>query len=313
MMHASPESSESPFTVHRARRGGLPRSQTDAREFDRPFHGVRARPADAALQSTREERIRWLARQYAVVMGAHEFFTHVTGAVLWGIPLPPWVLTDILDVGVLTPHRHPRGRGVRGHEVSPALVIVQDHRTLGVRLGSPASVWAMLGSILKHPYDLVAAGDAVVRVPQHPDDPPALSTVERLAAATAAGRRVGVGALREALPLVRVGSSSRPETWTRLTLVDSGLPEPVLGWEVFDARGDFIGRVDLAYPQLRIAVEYEGGHHLMDPGQWNRDILRYERLVAEGWQVIRVTKQDVFERPGALVERVARAIARASR
>lgn len=109
-------------------------------------------------------------------------------------------------------------------------------------------------------------------------------------------------------PRVRAGAASRPETWTRLTLVDAGLPEPAIDHDVYDARG-FIGCVDLAYPERRIAIEYEGDHHRTDSAQWNRDIEKHDRLAAAGWRVIRVTREDVFSRPGVLVGRVRRALA----
>lgn len=136
-----------------------------------------------------------------------------------------------------------------------------------------------------------------------------LATLEQLDAAVRAGRRIGVGRLRLALPRVRGLAASRPESWTRLTLVDAGLPEPELNHDVF-AGGVKLACVDLAYPALRIAVEYDGEHHLRDPEQWSRDIRRYERLEAAGWIVIRVAKAELFSAPGVLVERVNRAIAR---
>jgi hypothetical protein len=40
---------------------------------------------------------------------------------------------------------------------------------------------------------------------------------------------------------------------------------------------------DLQYRLQRIALEYEGEHHLLEPVQWNRDIERDDRLRAMGW------------------------------
>ncbi len=297
------------FSVATARAHGVSPARLRAGDLDTPFHGVRM-TGDPAADLTAEHRR--LALAFAAKSTPDAFFSHVTAAVLWGLPLPSSVLRKPgIDVAVLTPRRNPRGRGVRGHEVDAALVAVIRHPVHGVLLASPASTWAMLGGVLRDPYDLVAAGDAVVRTPQHPADPVALAALADLAAATRAGRRVGVPALREALPRIRTGSSSRPETWTRLTLVDHGLPEPELAWEVCDANGQFLARVDLAYPQARVAIEYEGEHHLRDVGQWTRDILRYDLLAAEGWRVIRVTKEELTVRPAALVARV-RAVLRAA-
>ena len=165
----------------------------------------------------------------------------------------------------------------------------------------------MLGGVLGR-YDLVAVGDAVVRERMFRDDPHPLSTTAHLQAAVDSGRRVSIQSLRDALPSVRTRSASRTETWTRLTLLDGGLPEPELNWEVLSTSGEVLAVVDLAYPHHRVAVEYEGEHHLLDPIQWSKDIARLERLAAEGWTVIRVTKTDLFGAPASVVARVGRAL-----
>ena len=59
----------------------------------------------------------------------------------------------------------------------------------------------------------------------------------------------------------------------RLTVIDAGLPQPEVNYDVIEA-GRWLGQVDLAYPELRIAIEYEGEHHLTDPLQWAEDIAR---------------------------------------
>jgi hypothetical protein len=278
-----------------------------------PVRGLRV-DSSSEVGRTAETAILDMAKAFATRMTEHMFFSHVTAAVLWDVPLPAGVLVDsTLDVSVFTPRRNPRGLGIRGHEVPPALATRMPHPDLGLALASPASTWAMLGSVLEHPFDLIAAGDALVRTPQHPDDPIARTSVRKLAAASAAGRRVGGRALRAAWPCVRDGASSRPETWTRLTLIEAGLPEPVLALPVYDRGGGFVGRVDMAYPEWKIAIEYEGTQHLLDPAQFSKDILRYERLAAEGWVVIRVTKTELFDHPEAVATRVRRAIERASR
>jgi hypothetical protein len=182
---------------------------------------------------------------------------------------------------------------------------------------SPTTTWASLGARIADTYDLVAVADYFVRIPRMPGgfdvdlgDP--IADLGQLRAAVFAGRRVGGPALRAALPRVRTGSSSRPETWMRLTLVDHGLPEPVLDHDVFDGDGMFIAALDQAYPALRVGVEYEGEHHRTDAHQWTRDIRRYERLAAEGWIIVRVTKEMLFHQPARFVARVRAALARAA-
>lgn len=51
------------------------------------------------------------------------------------------------------------------------------------------------------------------------------------------------------------------ETRTRLLLVFAGLPCPETNVPVFDDHGQWIGRPDLAYRRLRLAIQYEGDVH----------------------------------------------------
>jgi hypothetical protein len=131
--------------------------------------------------------------------------------------------------------------------------------------------------------------------------------VDQLGAAINAGRRPGLVALRDAFGRIRPGSWSRPESWVRLILVDAGLPEPVLNFDAFSDGGLFLGCVDLAYPELKIAIEYEGAHHWSTAAQIQHDIDRLDRLVENGWRIVRLTKRHVFMDPTEVVRRVATA------
>jgi very-short-patch-repair endonuclease len=90
----------------------------------------------------------------------------------------------------------------------------------------------------------------------------------------------------------------------RVALVLAGLA-PVPQYEV--RRGnDFLGRVDLALPELKIAIEYEGAYHFEET-QIVRDDARYARLREAGWTVIRVSAADLRDLDG-VVARVLAAV-----
>jgi hypothetical protein len=293
----------------------MSRREIDHPSLQRPFYALRA-PADGAEDAkhaaeARRDAIRQAAERFAVYMQAEEFVSHTTAAILWGIAMP-MLRDERIHVSVPAPHRAPRGAGVRGHQLKAAGVVVMEHPELGMRVSDPASTWALLGGILRHPYDLVAAADSIVWVDRVAGPfgrmvAPALAGIDDLTRSIPSGRR-GVVALRSALPYVRTGVASRPETWTRLTLIDAGLPEPATDVDVYDPAGEFVGCVDLAYVSLRIAMEYEGDHHRTDPAQWQRDIEKHDRLAELGWRVIRVTRSMVFDDPGTLVTRVRAAV-----
>lgn len=306
------------FRVADALREGAPRRAIDSPRLDRPFTGLRAEPSDtdgsdrdAHPAEVRGDRAKRAARLFAAHMHEGEFFSHLTAALLWDLPLPP-VDVDRIDVSVLAPGRAPRGRGVRGHQLSGKQVTVVNGPD-GLRSTSPASTWAQLGDDVRHPYDLAAIADALLvthrvagpfgRVLRGP-----LAGRAELESELRRGRRRGIRSLEEALGRARPGAVSRPETWCRLTIVDAGLPEPVLDHDVYDDAGVFVGCVDLAYPGLRIAIEYEGDHHRVDLRQWNRDIAKHDRLAELGWRVIRVTRTMVFDDPGVLTARVRAAL-----
>jgi very-short-patch-repair endonuclease len=113
----------------------------------------------------------------------------------------------------------------------------------------------------------------------------------------------GRGARRaeRAVSLADPRAESPQESRLRVLLSLAGL-EPVPQFTVRTPRGDFVARVDLAFPELKIAVEYDGAWHA-NGGQLTRDRQRLNRLVAAGWTVLHVTAADMRD-PAALVARV---------
>ncbi|MGY1729604.1 endonuclease domain-containing protein [Geodermatophilus sp. SYSU D01062] len=93
----------------------------------------------------------------------------------------------------------------------------------------------------------------------------------------------------------------------RVLLALAGLAA-VPQYTVRDDGGGFIARVDLASPEHRLAVEYDGAWH-GEPGQLRRDRHRLNGLTAAGWRVVFVTAADL-RTPEALVARVVEALAR---
>lgn len=93
------------------------------------------------------------------------------------------------------------------------------------------------------------------------------------------------------------------ETRLRLLLLDAGVAPPEVQLEVRTGVGGFVGRVDLAWPDLRLAVEYDGDHH-REREQFRRDVERLNALRLAGWTVLRFTADDVLRRPAETVRTV---------
>jgi hypothetical protein len=105
-------------------------------------------------------------------------------------------------------------------------------------------------------------------------------------------------------------SDSDFEVMVLALLVEQGLPEPVLHHEVRSPDGRLIAEVDLAYPELKVAIELDGGdHHRRDV--FERDRPRQNALVLAGWTVLRFTWRAYVDEPDSLVAavRAARAAA----
>jgi hypothetical protein len=131
-----------------------------------------------------------------------------------------------------------------------------------------------------------------------------LATADLAEMAHRGAGRWGVSRVRRAVPLVDPRAESPQESRLRVLLALAGL-DPVPQFEVLD-HGRFVARVDLAFPDARLAIEYEGAHHFVE-GQIARDDERLERLRAAGWRVIRVSAGDMRDLD-TLLERIRTAL-----
>jgi very-short-patch-repair endonuclease len=113
----------------------------------------------------------------------------------------------------------------------------------------------------------------------------------------------GVGRALHVFRCAEARTESPMETRLRLVIVAGGLPRPVAQYEVRDAAGRFVARVDLAYPQWRIAIEYDGDYH-RDRDAYRDDQRRANALRVAGWTVLRFTAADVWRRPDQIVAEI---------
>ena len=281
--------------MREARAAGVSADRLRARDLVHPFRGVRATAFDDDSVVERSQALR-------TRLPADAFFSHVTAALLHGMPLPLSIERDsTMHVSVFDPARPPRISTVVSHQVSRRANTVV--RSGGLRLASPATTWCQLAELLSLP-DLVAAGDCLITGPEPLSS---RSQLERAVLARRGGR--GVRKLDEALLLIRVGPRSRPESHGRLLYAAAGLPEPELNGVIVDAPGGFVAMSDYVWRAERVANEYEGGYHA-EKGQFRRDILRRERIEDTGYRVSRFTADDLYLRPAETVTRMAARLGR---
>ena len=225
------------------------------------------------------------------------FFSHTTAALLLGVPLPPRIEAEsLVHVSTIAPERAPRGKGILGHKLAlhPVDIVIRD----GLPVPHAAEVWMELGTLLSH-RELVVAGDALMRRTNP------LCRAGQLGEAVAAGvARPGILRLREALQCLRPRTDSPMETILRLELGRHGLPEPEVNYAIVDGASRFIGFGDLAYPDVRVVVEYDGDHHRTDPLQYAADVDRHWRIQNAGWTIVRVNRTHLMN--GAVERRAPR-------
>ncbi len=121
---------------------------------------------------------------------------------------------------------------------------------------------------------------------------PLSSPAKLQAAVTRMSGRRGVLKACEALEWIRERTDSAKETEIRLLLLRAALPEPGINCAVLDANSAYLEEPDMTYPKFKIALQYDGGHHISeDQRRW--DIFRDERIIEVGWRVLKLTQLDL--------------------
>jgi hypothetical protein len=316
---------QQPFLVRDALALGVTHDVLRGARFRRPFRGVRV---PAHLPQSLDVR----CRAAALLLPSGAAFSHTTAAHLHGLPLPPssgWpgpvAVNGSLVIG--SESAAASGRGGAAHDarilvhatVAPStpkrtrpepvglvchIARLGEHEVMrradGLCITSVPRTWLDLAASLKL-EDLVAVADAALHR--------SLVTLELLEAAVASwSQRPGIALLRKAVPLVEPATDSPMETRLRLLLVLAGLPVPVANRDVV-VDGAWLARPDLSYPELRIAIEYDGDHHRVERRQWQSDIARRRLLEDAGWVVRVFTADDVLRFGRETVRRVRAAVA----
>jgi very-short-patch-repair endonuclease len=99
-----------------------------------------------------------------------------------------------------------------------------------------------------------------------------------------------------AVDLADAGAESPQESRVRVRLVLAGLPRPETQYVVAH-NGRFVARLDLAWPDFKVAVEYDGLWH-GDAEQFHEDRRRLNQIFGNDWIVLHVTAKrlrDDFE------------------
>jgi hypothetical protein len=273
---------DTPFTSAGARALGVSRKRLAGAVEDglvrRVLHGV-------YLRADQADDVESRAACAALVVAPGSVLRDRSAAWLHGVDVFTHGEHDVLPpletcVARFRPPSDRRGVDGGTRDLAP-----EDVMTIhGLRVTTPLRTALDLGCNLTR-RDALAALDQFMRVHD-------LGREQLARGATRFFRRRGVVQLRRLIPLADPRAESPRESWTRLEIIDAGLPcpEPQY-WIEIDGAPAY--RLDLAYPRLRVAVEYDGEEfHDRTDEQKRHDAERRDWLEAHGWTVIVVKNGD---------------------
>jgi very-short-patch-repair endonuclease len=207
----------------------------------------------------------------------------------WGCDVLPWPPPPVELAAPDQRLRTAPGLWVCRSRIRDADVVVED----GVRVTTP----------LRTAYDLavrsgldtgIVAADGLGHLGK-------FSAADLLALGEALGPRRGCRKIAEVARLMDPKAESPQETRVRLRILRAGLPHPVTQYEVYSGDRE-VARVDFAWPEHEVALEYDGWNHT-DDDRRGIDVDRIDDLRRLGWTVIVVTNRQ-FRRRGWLEARV---------
>ena len=290
---------DQPFTTAQAAARGVDQEALSAAvhagQLRRLHHGVYLRSNVVPTVATR-------VRAASLATGARLVASHETAAELWTVDVePPGADSDdtpgppavraYLAPGVRPPRRP-------GLLVTTAVLRDEEVHDRGVPLTSPTRTAVDLA----RERDLV---EAVVVL----DAFLARGLTDRarlLATLGALMRQRGVVTARAAVEHADGRAESPMESRLRMLLVLAGLPVPEPQHVVLGADREPLARVDLAYVDARLALQYDGREHHLEPGRFLHDRHRHADLREVGWEVLRFTSDDVLRDRAATADRVRR-------
>ncbi|MGO2745943.1 endonuclease domain-containing protein [Microbacterium sp.] len=289
------------FSVRSAEAAGIRPGRYSAPDLHRPFRGVRS--------LEKPETFDDYVRCYVLRLKPGQRLGGFTAARDWGMPMPTeWDPSEPIDVIVPSSGAVPNAAGVKGRRLRDGRA---ETRILkGRPVIDPVATLFTCAKDLTVPQAITMIDALLTTASNYPDLGPGrpMATRDEIIRRLAEwGRFPGSGTIRAALPHARDLVESPKETETRLLLIANGLPEPVIQHEVW-AGGVLLGRTDLAYPEWKIAIEYEGDGHRTDKDQWRKDIQRQRYLESQGWIVLRLTQADL-EAEDLLITSIHRVIA----
>ena len=256
------------------------RSRVYSGELTRPIRGVYGPPGITGS----DLRSLFVRLPPGSVLGYH------SAATLFGLPVPPDNRTHvIIPAGADVPFI----KGVAAH--ASTLPLGDPACWDGIPCVPPERLAVDLARLLRR-IDALPLLDAALRA--------ALCSPEQLAAEVA--RHAGLRGVRQARELIGWADPRAEcvqESQLRLIMLDGRLPPPEPQIWVDDGHGRLIYRLDLAYRQQKVGIEYDGSSHI-DVDRMHHDRFRHNWLADKGWRIRYFTARDLYRAPQSIVAAV---------
>lgn len=241
----------------------------------------------------------WTVRAHAATGYTGGVLSHSTALTVHGLVDRPGFR---LDVTVPLHHRLRSSRRLRIHRSRRAVRLTMTDGLAATTVARAlVDTWGDAHRGRRSPRYVSMARDSVLRAARQrlvtvPDVEAELDAMPHLP---------GLTSLRELLADVGAGSQSHLEIIGLQALRAAGLPPPRQQYEI--ALGFGTLHVDAAWPEIKLAVEFDGASYHSGRENWQRDLRRDAALAALGWVVLRFSYADVTERPALCGAQVAAA------
>lgn len=108
---------------------------------------------------------------------------------------------------------------------------------------------------------------------------------------------------------VDASSESAGESLTRCLLMEHRLPSPVTQYPISCEGRNY--RVDFAWPEARVILEFDGEQKYVDhPGRDRYEAARDRALTRAGWTVVHLTWADIFQKEREVITHLRKLLLR---
>jgi hypothetical protein len=234
-------------------------------------------------------------RALDLLVGEHAVACLHTAAALYGFGTENSSAVHVLDPGFRL--RPTTGLVVHQRKGAPLHCVSSRHAT------SPAWTAVEVARQLRPPRALATLDAALHSRWCTPADLAAAVDGQR-------GRR-GIVGVRTLLPIADGLAESAMESEARLVMLEHGLPRPELQHLIHGRHGE-CWRVDFAWPEARVAAEYESVEWHAGRTEMLNDKVRFAGVQDVEWTVVPIVVSDVRRTPGRMCDRIRRHLERAT-